>query len=145
MVRCRLSFFFVRLLRSAGPVVVVALAILCAGRYMRAQDTPLLSGGVGFLTSTNGGNTTYQPIIEPLLAAPIGQHLLIESRAALLETYAPRSNGLPGSDHTFFGAVTYLQGDAILTPHVTLVAGSFLIPFGTYNERLSPIWISNFQ
>jgi hypothetical protein len=32
-----------------------------------------------------------------------------------------------------------------LTPHVTLVGGSFLIPFGTYNERLSPIWISNFQ
>ena len=144
MVRCRLSFFFVRLLRSAGPIVVVALAILCAGRYVRAQDTPLLSGGVGFLTSTNGGNTTYQPIIEPLLAAPIGQRVLIESRAALVETYAPR-NGQPGYDHTFFGAFTYLQGDAILTPHVTLVGGSFLIPFGTYNERLSPIWISNFQ
>jgi hypothetical protein len=144
MVRCRLSFFFVRLLRSAGPIVVVALAILCAGRYVRAQDTPLLSGGVGFFTSTNGGNTTYQPIIEPLLAAPIGQQVLIESRAALVETYAPR-NGQPGYDHTFFGAFTYLQGDAILTPHVTLVGGSFLIPFGTYNERLSPIWISNFQ
>jgi hypothetical protein len=39
-----------------------------------AQDTPLLSGGVGFLTSTNGGNTTYTPIIEPLLAAPIGRN-----------------------------------------------------------------------
>ena len=96
-------------------------------------------------TSTNGGNTTYQPVIEPLLAAPIGQHVLIESRGALSETFTPRSNGLPGYDHTFFGAFTYLQGDAILTPHVTLVGGSFLIPFGTYNERLSPIWISNFQ
>src|SRR6201999_2596454 len=88
---------------------------------------------------------TYQPVIEPLLAAPIGQHVLIESRGALSETFTPRSNGLPGYDHTFFGAFTYLQGDAILTPHVTLVGGSFLIPFGTYNERLSPIWISNFQ
>jgi hypothetical protein len=26
-----------------------------------------------------------------------------------------------------------------------VVGGSFLIPFGTYNERLSPIWIGNFQ
>jgi hypothetical protein len=121
------------------------LAILCAARYGRAQDTPLLSGGVGFFTSTNGGNTNYQPIIEPLLAAPIGQRVLIESRAALLETWAPRGNGQPGYDHTFFGGLTYLQGDVILTPHVTLVGGSFLIPFGTYNERLSPIWISNFQ
>jgi hypothetical protein len=125
--------------------MVFSLAILCVGRYAGAQDTPLLSGGVGFFTSTNGGNTTYQPIIEPLIAAPIGQHLLIESRAAILESYAPRSNGQPGYDHTHFAALTYLQGDLFLTPHVTLVGGSFLLPFGTYNERLSPIWISNFQ
>jgi hypothetical protein len=26
-----------------------------------------------------------------------------------------------------------------------VVGGSFLIPFGTYNERLSEIWIENFQ
>jgi hypothetical protein len=144
MARFGLSFFFVKLARSAGSVVC-AMAILCASRSGSAQDTPLLSGGVGFFTSPNGGHTNYQPIIEPLLAAPIGQRVLIESRAALLETYAPRSNGQTGYDHTFFGALTYLQGDAILTPHVTLVGGSFLIPFGTYNERLSPIWISNFQ
>lgn len=144
MPRFGLSSLFVEMLRAAR-LVTFALAVLGVGRYAGAQDTPLLSGGVGFFTSTNGGNTTYQPMIQPLVAAPIGQHLLIESRAALIETYAPRSNGLAGYDHTFFGALTYLQGDAILTPHVTLVAGSFLIPFGTYNERLSPIWISNFQ
>ena len=144
MPRSSLSPLFIELLRVAR-LVVFALAVLSMGRYAGAQDTPLLSGGVGFFTSTIGGNTTYRPVIEPLVAAPIGQHLLVESRAALIETYAPRSNGLSGYDHTFFGALTYLQGDAILTPHVTLVGGSFLIPFGTYNERLSPIWISNFQ
>jgi hypothetical protein len=144
MPHCRPRLPLANAARTARHIAVV-LTILCAGRYGGAQDTPLLSGGVGFFTSTNGGNTTYMPIIEPLLAAPIGKHVLIESRAALTETYAPRSNGLPGYDHTFFGAFTYLQGDAILTPHVTLVGGSFLIPFGTYNERLSPIWIGNFQ
>jgi hypothetical protein len=125
--------------------MIFALAVLCVRRHAGAQDTPLLSGGVGFFTSTNGGNTTYQPIIEPLIAAPIGQHLLIESRAAILESYAPRSNGQPGYDHTHFAALTYLQGNLLLTPHFTLIGGSFLLPFGTYNERLSPIWISNFQ
>jgi hypothetical protein len=144
MARFRLSSLFITWARCAGSIVFV-VAILWSGRSGRAQDTPLLSGGVGFFTSTNGGNTSYQPIIEPLLAAPIGQRVLIESRAALLETWAPRGNGQSGYDHTFFGGLTYLQGDAILTPHVTLVGGSFLIPFGTYNERLSPIWISNFQ
>ena len=28
---------------------------------------------------------------------------------------------------------------------MTVVAGEFLTPFGTYNERLTPIWISNFE
>jgi hypothetical protein len=140
----RFRFLLVQVARSAG-LIAVALTIFSTGRPGRAQDTPLLSGGVGFFTSTNGGNTTYLPIIEPLIAAPIGQHVLIESRAALLQTYAPRSNGLPGYDHQYLAALTYLQGDFFLTPHVTFVGGSFLLPFGTYNERLSPIWISNFQ
>jgi hypothetical protein len=110
-----------------------------------AQDTPLLSGGVAFLTKTDGGNTTYQPLIEPLIAAPIGSHLLVESRAALSETFAPRTNGEPGYDHMHFAGVTYLQGDYIVSPHITAVGGYFLLPFNTYNERLSPVWIGNFQ
>lgn len=114
-------------------------------QYCAAQDKPLLSGGVGFLTSTNGGDTTYLPIIEPLLAVPLGSHVLIESRAALLETFSPKNDGQPGYGHTHFIGLTYLQGDYFVSPHITVVAGSFLLPFGTYNERLSPVWISNFQ
>jgi hypothetical protein len=130
--------------RSARPIAV-ALAMLCATRYGSAQDTPFLSGGVGFLTATNAGSTTYTPIIEPLLVAPIGQHILIESRATLLETFAPNGGGQPGYDHSHFIGLAYLQGDYIVSPHLTIVGGDFLIPFGTYNERLSPIWIGNFQ
>ena len=110
-----------------------------------AQDTPLLSGGVGFFSNTNGGKTSYTPIYEPLLAAPIGRHLLIESRAALLESFAPNGGNEPGYNHTHYIALTYLDGAYTVTPHITVVGGSFLIPFGTYNERLSPIWIGNFQ
>jgi hypothetical protein len=119
--------------------------LLCATGLASAQDTPLLSGGVGFLTNTNGGNTTYSPIMEPLIAAPIGPHLLVESRATLTESFFPKGPGQPGYDHNHFIALTYLQGDYIATPHVTIVGGSFLTPFGTYNERLSPIWIGNLQ
>lgn len=125
--------------------VALPLAMLCAVGYATAQDTPLLSGGVGFLTNTNGGNTTYSPIAEPLLAAPIGSHLLVESRAILTESFFPNGGGQAGYDHSHFIALTYLQGDYIATRHLTVVAGSFLTPFGTYNERLSPIWIGNLQ
>ncbi len=85
------------------------------------------------------------PIIEPLLGPPAGQHFLIESRAALLETWSPKGGGQPGYDHSHFIGLTYLQGDYIASPHLNIVGGSFLLPFGTYNERLTPIWISNFQ
>ena len=130
-----------RLLR----LVVVALAALCAVRSGAAQDTltPLLSGGVGFFTKTNGGNTTYQPHIEPLIAAPITHRFLIESRGILLESFFP--NGTSGYDHSHFASFVYLQGDYLASSHLTVVGGSFLLPFNTYNDRISPIWISNFQ
>lgn len=130
--------------RSTRRVALV-LAMLCAVRYGAAQDTPLLSGGVGFLTRTNGGSTSYTPIIEPLLAAPIGNHFLVESRAALTESFAPNGGGQPGYDHSHFIGLTYLQGDYLATRHLTIVGGSFITPFGTYNERLSPLWIGNLQ
>jgi hypothetical protein len=139
-----LWFLLSQMTRSTRRVALI-VAALCAVRYGAAQDTPLLSGGVGFFTNTNGGATTYFPIMEPLLAAPIGNHFLIESRAVLTETFSPKGDGQSGYDHSHFIALTYLQGDYIATPHLTVVGGSFLNPFGTYNERLSPIWISNFQ
>jgi hypothetical protein len=107
-----------------------------------AQEAPLLSGGVGFVTNTTGGNTTYIPVAEPLAAVPLGKYLLVESRASLLEFVIPGSNGY---DHSHFIALTYLQGDVLANRHLTIVGGSFLLPFGTYNERLTPIWIGNFQ
>ena len=123
---------------------MIFLSALSLVPNLAAQDTPLISGGVGFLTTTNGGNTTYSPTIEPVLAAPIGQRLLVESRAALLESFFPLGNG-QGYDTTHFTGFTYLQADYLATSHITVVGGYFLTPFGTYNERLTPIWISNFQ
>jgi hypothetical protein len=127
------------------PRLIACLITLSALNYGVAQDTPLLSGGVGFFTATNSGQTTYQPLFEPLLDAPIGSHLLIESRAILLESFSPNGGNQPGYDHSHFISLTYLQGDYTLTPHVTVVGGTYLIPFNTYNDRLSPIWIGNFQ
>lgn len=123
--------------------LLLVLASLVPLARMQGQETPLLSGGVGFFTSTNGGNTTYIPALSPLLEAPITSRFQIESRATLLEIFFP--NGNKGYDSIHFTGLTFLQGDYVATPHVTVVGGLFLVPFGTYTERLSPIWISNFQ
>ena len=125
--------------------MVLALALLGAGGQSHAQNTPLLSGGVAFFTNTTGGNTSYLPITEPLLAAPLGPRVLMESRAILLESFSPNGNGQSGYSHSHFVALTYLQGSYFLSSHLTVTGGSFLLPFNTYNDRLSPIWISNFQ
>jgi hypothetical protein len=131
-----------RLVRTAR-LLATACTLLCATRYGPAQQVPLLSGGVGTFTSTTGGKTSYLPIAEPLLAAPLGSHILIESRAALVESISPDGHG--GYQHNRDFGLTYLQGDYIASSHFTIVGGSFLIPFGTYNERLSPLWINNLQ
>jgi hypothetical protein len=136
-----LPSYFSRLVRLIQVFCTLLFAITAVNTP--AQDVPLLSGGVGFFTNTTGGNTGYQPHIEPLIAAPIGKSLLVESRGILLEEFSPNGDG--GHSHSHFADLIYLQGDYLATPHVTLVAGDFLLPFNTYNDRLSEIWIENFQ
>ena len=62
---------------------LAAATTFAAASFCGAQDIPLLSGGVGFFTDSNGGSTSYQPHIEPLIAAPIGKSLLVEGRGIL--------------------------------------------------------------
>jgi hypothetical protein len=125
--------------------MAIASAALCTATAMWAQDTPLISGGVGFITLTTAGNTTYIPIINPLLAAPLGNHLLVESRATIADSFFPRGGGQSGYKSSSFLGLSFLQLDYLANRHATLVAGEFLTPFGTYNERLTPIWIGNFE
>jgi hypothetical protein len=128
-------------IRTLG-VAGACLAVACLSH---AQNTPLISGGGSFFTSSSPDGTTYLPIAEPLIAVPLGDRLLIESRAAIIESVTPSGSPQGGYKDSFFAGLTYLQGDVIASPHLNLVFGSFLIPFGTYNERLSPVWINNLQ
>jgi hypothetical protein len=125
--------------------MVVILASASAAKDAVAQDVPLISGGVGFFTSTNGGATSYAPQIQPLIAAPIGKSLLFESRAIIIESFFPNGGGQPGYSHSHFADLIYMQGDYMASRHLAVVGGSFLLPFNTYNDRLSEIWIGNLQ
>ena len=124
-------------------VMLLFLAFLSA--KADAQNTPLISGGIGFLTGTAGGVTTLQPVISPVAVVPIGERFLIESRAYLEENIAPKDGNSGPYQGNFFADLQYLQLDYIAAPKLTVTVGDFLTPFNTYNERLTPIWISNFQ
>src|ERR1700728_3540697 len=81
--------------------VLISMGAMWIGPSIHAQNTPIFSGGVGFLTDTNGGNTTYSPNIAPVLAAPLGPHILIESRLNAVESFFPQGGG-QGYGHFHF-------------------------------------------
>ena len=131
--------------QMVGLVRIVAYVsiIYWAVRSGYAQNTPLVSGGVGFFTRTNGGNTSYFPYIKPVIVVPLGDHLIVESRASVAEFFSPIAQ--KGYKTSSFKTIDYLQADVLAGPHLTIVGGEFLTPFGTYNERLTQIWIQTLQ
>jgi len=141
---------------KAGLVVVVCLVAFTV--CMAQQDTavsppvygdgkpvPILSGGVAFVPTSDGGKPTLVSIISPVLLAPLGNNFVFESRAAFEADFQRRN----GSSGDFTGAVhkslEYAEVDYIGNRYVTITAGRFLAPFNIFNERLYPNWIRNTQ
>jgi hypothetical protein len=120
------------------------LLLLASAASLTAQsDTPIISGGVQYLSTTQGGATVFQPVIAPVVAIPLGSHFLIESRGTFDEIIF-RENGTSGPWHAHtFSAVDYLQLDYLVNSHLTIVVGEFITPFNIYDERLAPVWIHN--
>jgi hypothetical protein len=110
-----------------------------------AGFVPVISGGFGYVHNVNGGVTTVQPLASPVLLVPFGSHVLLESRTDFTGFYQrkPLPNG-PFKGKVFKN-VEFAQIDWLANTHLIIVAGRFLLPFGLYNERLSPIWIKNLQ
>jgi hypothetical protein len=125
---------------------LLTLALLFGHARVSAQSTvPIVSGAVGFLGASQGGDPFYQPVVAPVLVIPFGEKWLIESRADL-RGFISREDGASGPyQGQFFGTLEYLQVDYNATSHMTVTAGRFLTPFGIFNERIGPIWINKFQ
>jgi hypothetical protein len=128
---------------------------LCAPLYAQSSPAntrddhagyiPVISGGFGYVHNVNGGVTTVSPLASPVLLLPLGSHVLLESRTDFTGFYQRK----PQPDGPFKGKVfknvEFAQLDFLADTHLTVVVGRYLLPFGLYNERLSPIWIKNLQ
>jgi len=125
--------------------LAVVPVLFGASQLYAQSEVPILSGGMGILRETDGGATFFQPIITPVLAVPIGDRWLIETRADLRGFYS-REDGTSGPyEGQFFSTLEYAQVDYNATSWLTITGGRFLTPFNMYNERLTPIWIQNLQ
>ena len=125
--------------------VVLLLGIGLVEGASAQTDVPIVAGGIGFFSATQGGNTFFQPVVAPVVLVPLGEKWLIESRADLRGLIS-HENGTTGPyQGQFFGTLEYLQLDYNVSTHMTITAGRFLTPFGIFNERISPIWINKFQ
>ena len=110
-----------------------------------AKPIPVLSAGVAFVPTWEGGNPTLVSILSPVLLVPLGKNLVFESRAAFEGDFQRRD----GNAGDFTGAVQksldYMELDYLANRYVTVTAGRFLTPFNIFNERLYPNWIRNTQ
>jgi hypothetical protein len=104
---------------------------------------PVLSGSMGYIQNVNGGVTSLTPQVETVLLVPFGSHVLLESRAEFFGLFQHENQTTGPFTGKVFKSVDYAQVDWLASPHVIATAGMFLLPFGLYNERLSPLWIRN--
>ncbi|HWF92474.1 MAG TPA: hypothetical protein VN684_09335 [Terriglobales bacterium] len=133
---------------SRPQVLISTICLFALPLLAQVADSerpiPVLTGNAGFITTSENGETTLTPQINPVLLLPLGDHWLIESRAEF-EGELERPAGASGFDGDFNKELDYLQVDYIANPYLTVTVGRFLTPFGMYNERLYPIWIRDLQ
>ena len=129
--------------KKIGLLLLAALSASQAHGQSSASSTPIISGGVGLLSNTTGGNTVVQPVIMPVLAAPLGERWLIESRGDV-RTFFQKDPLTGDINSQTFTYLEYLQADFNANSHLTITVGRFLTPFSLYNERFTPVWIQTF-
>ena len=108
-----------------------------------AGHIPVLSGGIAYVHNVNGGVTSLEPQINPILLVPFGSHVLLESRAEFIGFFQRENQTSGPFKGQVFKNVDYAQLDWLANTHVMVTAGKYLLPFGIYNERLAPVWVRN--
>ena len=110
---------------GAWPSWLVALILLTASaRLLSAQNVPIISGGVGFLDSTNAGVNFFQPVVAPVVVAPLGKSFLFESRFDLREFYIQQNGGYQGRS---WGQLSICSSTSLHLHILPSAEGAFLL------------------
>jgi len=128
-----------------SAVLALVAAVAAHAQTDAHMDTvPILSGGMAFVPTVQGGQTTFTSVIAPVLLVPIRDKWLVESRVTFEGDFARRDGTGPYAGPVE-KEIDYAEVDYIANRYVTVTAGRFLTPFGLYNERLYPVWVRNLQ
>lgn len=125
--------------------MAIWLAFAASSSALAQSDSPIISGTAQFVSTTRGGATFFQPVLMPVLSAPVGKHWLIEARGDL-QGFISRENGTSGPyQGQFVTTLDYFQVDYLANSHLTVSVGRFLTPFNVYDERFTAPWVRNLQ
>jgi hypothetical protein len=113
--------------------------------HNNAGHIPVISGAIGYIYNVNGGVPALSPQINPVLLVPFGSHVLLESHTDFIGFFQRKYLTHGPYTGKVFKSVESAQVDWLANTHLIAVAGRYLIPFGLYNERLSPLWIHDLQ
>ncbi len=134
----------VAVLWSLLPFAACAQSDQNVPEHSSAGYTPVLSGAFAYIQNTNGGVQSLVPQINPLLLVPMGHSVLLESRAEFTGFFQREDQTGPYAGKVL-KTVDYAQLDWLADSHVMAAAGYYIIPFGLFSERESPVWIRNLQ
>jgi hypothetical protein len=110
-----------------------------------AGHIPVISGAVGYIYTVNGGVPALAPQINPVLLVPFSSHVLLESHTDFIGFFQRQQQTTGPYAGKVYKTVESAQLDWLANTHLIAVAGRYLLPFGLYNERLSPLWIHDLQ
>lgn len=110
-----------------------------------AGFVPVLSGGAGYIQNEDGGVVSLEPQINPVLLVAFGKHVLLESRTDFFGFFQREHQTTGPYKGKVFKSIEFAQIDWLANTHAIVSAGRYQLPFGLYNERLTPLWIHNLQ
>jgi hypothetical protein len=110
-----------------------------------AGYVPVISGAFAYIQNANGGAQSLAPQINPVLLLPMGHSLLLDAHVDFTGFFT-RENGTSGQyGGQVFKTIEDAQLDWLADSHMIVVGGRYILPFGLYHERMSPVWISDLQ
>jgi hypothetical protein len=136
-------------------LLVLPLCILFGFTAVRAQDdlqahttagyVPVISGGFAYIQNVSGGVQYLAPQINPVLLVPMGHSVLLESHVDFTGYFNRKDYTSGPYAGKVYKTTESAQLDWLADSHAILVAGRYILPFGLYSERLTPVWIHNLQ